>query len=180
MKTKKLVLAGLFIALYVVLSFLAVNLQVMKISFAGLPVIIGAMIFGPFFGVQVGLIGALLEQILRYGITATTFLWILPVAARGLIVGIYAKKKKFNMTVKQMGMIMIVSAIAVTILNTPIIYLDSKIYGYYNFATVFGAVFFRIFTGIVTSIAYLAIVPLIVNRLSSLEICHIEMKKNRV
>jgi len=176
MKTKKLVLSGAFIALYVVLSYLTIDLRVMKISFAGLPVIIGSMLFGPVFGLQIGLIGELLGQLLRYGVTATTFLWIIPPAVRGWMVGSYAMRRNFNLTIKQMGWIIICSAVVVTILNTGGIYIDSKIYGYYSFAYVFGAVFVRLLTGIATSIIYLAIVPFLLSRLVHLRSEYLEKK----
>lgn len=176
MKTKKLVLSGAFTALYVVLSYLSVDLRVMKISFAGLPVILGGMMFGPVFGIQIGLLGELLSQLLKYGITATTFLWIIPPAVRGWMVGAYAMKRKFALSIRQMGWIIICSAVVVTLLNTAGIYIDSKIYGYYSFAYVFGAVFFRLLTGIATSVIYLAVVPFLLSRLMNLRNEYLEKK----
>ncbi len=164
-RTKKLAMYAVFIALYVALGFVAINLQVMKLSFAGLPVVIAGLMFGPMAGLEIGLIGSFLEQILRYGVTATTVLWIIPVAVRGFIVGWYAMKKNFNLTVKQIGFITIVSAIALTLMNTVGIYIDSKIYGYYTFAGVFGVFFVRIATGIATAIVYTAITPFLVKQL---------------
>ena len=48
------------------------------------------MLYGPVGGLLVGLLGAFMGQLLTYGVTATTILWILPQAARGLLVGVYA------------------------------------------------------------------------------------------
>lgn len=169
MKTKKLAMQAVFIALYIALSCLApLNLQVIKISFAGLPVVIGALLFGPVAGLEIGLIGSFLYQILfsGYGITATTMLWVIPVGVRGLIVGWYAMKKNYHLTIKQIGFITILSALVLTFLNTIGIYIDSKIYGYYNFAYVFGATAIRIITGIATAVVFTAVTPIIMRALS--------------
>lgn len=157
--TKLITTSAILIAMYVALSYVAIDLKVMKFSFAGLPVIVGGFLFGPIPGLMIGAVGATLEQLIRYGITATTVLWIVPVAARGLIVGWYAKKKDFKMTTFEMGFIMILSALVVTVLNTVGIYIDSHIYHYYNFATVFGAIGMRVVTAIVTCLVYLSIMP---------------------
>ncbi len=163
---KRIALIGVLIALFVVLGFVAIDLRVMKISFSGLPVIIGALAMGPLAGFEIGFIGEFIAQLLRYGVTVTTPIWIIPPAARGLIVGLYAKKHDYKLSTKQLAMIMIVSSIVVTLLNTIGIYIDSHIYGYYNFATVFGALFIRILNGVLSSLVYLVIVPYVLKRLA--------------
>src|SRR5574344_1123237 len=77
-KTKKLVLYALFTAIHVVLCYASINLGNMKITISGLPIIIGAMLFGPMAGLEIGLLGSLLNQLLTYGLTLTTVLWIIP------------------------------------------------------------------------------------------------------
>lgn len=166
LNVKRLALIGVLIALFVVLGFVAVDLRVMKISFSGLPVIIGALLMGPLAGTEIGLIGELIAQLLRYGITVTTPIWIIPPAVRGLMVGLYAKKYDYRLSTRQLAFIMILSSIVVTLLNTVGIYIDSHIYGYYNFATVFGALLVRILNGVLSSIVYLVIVPYVIKRLA--------------
>lgn len=165
LRMKRFTTAAVLVALYVVLSYVAIDLKVMKLSFAGLSVIVGGLCMGPLAGLEIGAFGAFLEQILRYGFSATTFLWIIPVAVRGLMVGSCAKKKGFALTTFETGLIMVLSAVVVTLLNTGCIYIDSRIYGYYSFAAVFSMIFVRIATGIVTSLVYLLIVPYLVKRL---------------
>ena len=58
-----------------------------KLTFASLPGILAAMLFGPIDGFIVGFLGAFLEQMLHFGFTPTTLLWILPPAIRGLLIG---------------------------------------------------------------------------------------------
>ena len=76
-------LAGVMAALYVCLDFLAVSVSApfggtMKISISGLPVIIVAIFCGPWWGAATGFIGAFIGQLITYGISATTVLWVLP------------------------------------------------------------------------------------------------------
>lgn len=165
MKTKKLVMNALLIAMHVVLCYFQLNFGNMKINFAGLPIIVGALLFGPVSGMSIGLIGSFMNQMLTYGITATTVLWILPAGTRGLLIGLYAKKKNYKLSTAQMTGIVMLTAFLVTIMNTATMYIDSKIYGYYSFAYVFGAVIPRFIMAIITSIAYVAVVPLLMKPL---------------
>lgn len=146
-------------ALYFALSFISIKLGNMKISVAGLPIVIGAVLFGPLSGFLIGLIGAFLEQLVTFGITATTVLWILPAAIRGLIVGAYAKHKNFELNQWQLIFITVLSALVLTAVNTAVMYIDAIIYNYYSYAYVFGALIPRIIAGIITAVAFSLIIP---------------------
>ncbi len=163
--TKVLTTIALLTALYVALSYVAIDLKVMKLSLAGLPVCIGGLLLGGIPGFTIGFLGAFIEQLLRYGLGVTTLLWVVPVAVRGLVVGLYAKKKNFIMNTFEMGFILILSAIILTGLNTVSLYIDSKLYHYYTFQTIFGMVGIRILTGIATSVIYLVVIPVIVKEM---------------
>lgn len=156
---KKLVYDALLAAMYFALSFISIKLGFMKISVSGLPVLVGAMLFGPLDGFLIGLVGAFLEQLVSFGVTATTLLWILPVAVRGLLAGLYAKRKGFALSQWQMIFITVVTALALTVMNTVAMYLDSIIYGYYSYAYVFGALILRFATGVVTAVIFALIIP---------------------
>ena len=75
------------------------------------------------------------------------------------MIGAFAKHCKFNMTVRQTIFITIARALTVTALNTLVMYLDSKIWGYYSYAYVFGKIVPRIISGIITAIIFGLIVP---------------------
>ena len=45
-------------------------------------------------------------------------------------------------------------------------YIDSKIYGYYSFAYVFGMIVWRYLSGIVTSIVYVAVIPMLMKHIA--------------
>ena len=164
-KTRALALDAMLCAMYVVLSFVSINLPNMKFSFDSLPILVGAALLGPVDGLAVGLVGSFISQLLTYGITVTTPLWIIPAGVRGLLVGLYAKKHGFNMTLKQTELAVIFSALVVTALNTVVMYLDSVIFGYYSYVYVFGAMLPRIIAGIITAAVLAAVLPTIVRAL---------------
>lgn len=163
--TRRLALDAMLAAMYVALSFLSIKLPNIKLSFDSLPILVGAALLGPVDGMSVGLIGGLIYQMITYGFTATTLLWIIPAGVRGLIVGLYAKKKGFNMSMKQTVFIVILSALVVTALNTLVIYLDSVIFDYYSIVLVFGTIIPRIIAGILTGLILSAVLPSIVKAL---------------
>ncbi len=78
-------------------------------------------------------------QLLRYGVSVTTLLWILPYVVCGLIVGLYAQKRGFSSAQSRI-IIVVIAELVVTTLNTGVMYIDSKIYGYYSAVYIFGSI----------------------------------------
>ena len=166
MKTRRIVSVGLFVAMYVVLSlYLTVTLWNYKLTFEALPVLVGALLFGPADGFLIGFLGSFLNQMLTYGFTSTTLLWILPHAASGLLVGLLGKTMKQPLNVPKTAVITIASALTVTALNTLAMYVDSKVNGYYSKAFVFGALGARILTGVAMAVAFAILLPPLLDRL---------------
>lgn len=169
--TKKMVTVALLIALHVVLGLVSLTFGNMKVTFDGLPIIISAICFGPVWGTLTGLLGAFLAQLLTYGITATTVLWILPAAMRGLVVGLFflrtdpADYKQWHWKSPRLLLAIILSSLLVTGVNTLVMYLDSIIYHYYSYAYVFGATLIRFISSLLTAIAYCVVVPLVMKPL---------------
>ncbi len=160
MKPKRLVTNAMLIAMYVVLSLVAtINAGNMKFTLDSLPIIVGAALFGPVDGMLIGLCGSFINQLITWGLTPTTVLWIIPAGVRGLLIGLYAKHHKFDMTFAQTQFITISSALAVTAVNTLMMYIDSKIMGYYSVAYVFGGIVPRIIAGIIIAFVFGAILP---------------------
>ena len=167
MSTRKMVTIAMLTAVYVVLNFAGtVRLGWINISVASLPVIVGAMLYGPVGGLLVGLLGAFMGQLLTYGVTATTILWILPQAARGLLVGVYAKHCGYKFSSGQLTLALIGTALVVTALNTGAMYIDSVIYNYYSYAYVFGGLVVRIISGAATAVLMVFVAPPVVNLLN--------------
>ena len=114
-----------------VLGAVALDLNSIKITFESFPVLLGALLFGPLDGLAVGFVGTLLYQLLRYGVSATTLLWILPYALAGLVTGFYAKRRGFSLTTGQTVGIVVAAEVLITALNTLVMYIDAKLYGYW-------------------------------------------------
>ena len=164
MKIKRLVLNAMLIAVYFVLSMPVLAVQVgggLKFTFEHFPVILSAVLFGPIDALLVGGLGELINQLTTFGLTPTTVLWILPIAFRGVFLGVMR-----NVLPRQMGqsaivqknipvlfmVICVVSGIFASLLNTLALYVDSKLFGYYTYAMVFGVLLVRILSSVITSI----------------------------
>lgn len=128
MKTQTLVLCALLMAMHIILSYFSLDLPLMKINLSPLPIIIAGMMFGPVVGFTVGLLGSLLYQMLKFGIDPTTILWIMPVGIRGVLIGVYAKIRKFKVNAIEMVLLIVVTSIVATVLNTIGLYIA----GYVN------------------------------------------------
>ena len=159
---KRITLCGVCVALYVVMSmFLSITVGGFKLTFEHLPVIIAALLFGPVDALIVGALGELANQLLTFGLTTTTILWMMPAMFRGLSVGLCAKlagsyvginaviEKKIPVA---FWVTCIVSGLICSLLNTFTLYVDSKLYGYYSYAMVFGVLWVRLAASAVSSV----------------------------
>ena len=153
MNTKRLVTVAVLIALYTVLSLFSANLGLIKLTFESFPVLVASLMFGWVDGLLVGAVGGLLNQMLTYGFTVTTLMWILPNAVRGLLVGLYAKKHGLDLTMKQTAGIVLATSLLVTALNTVALYIDSQIFHYPISLTV-GAIALRFLSSVVMAAIY--------------------------
>lgn len=149
-------------ALCFVLALLTLKIGNLRIGFGSLPICLSAILFSPIEGGAVGALGELLSQIINYGITLTTPLWILPPAVRGLLIGRLLKGKTEYHQYVFSGMI---SAFIVTLLNTAVTALDSIIYGYYSYQYVFADLGIRLITGQITAVLVMSLLFIITPRI---------------
>jgi ECF transporter S component (folate family) len=143
-------------ALCAVLTLVSVRAGNLRITLAYLPALITAVLFGPLQGAAAAAIGEFLNQLLSYGLTATTLLWLIPPAVRVICVGIAAKRLRAKGRLLEdrpaaWYAVVIVSTLLTTVCNTGVIWLDSVIYGYYSFAYVFGDTVLRLITAVITA-----------------------------
>ncbi|MBO4506082.1 MAG: folate family ECF transporter S component [Lachnospiraceae bacterium] len=150
----QLVTDAMLCAICAVLGYLAIDLTSIKITFESLPILIAALLFGPVDGITVGAVGTLIYQYLRYGFTATTFLWMLPYIVLGFIAGFYAKKKNFRINATELGVLTVICELVVTLLNTLVILIDSKIYGWYYPTLITGSLVIRLIVCIAKAIVF--------------------------
>lgn len=165
---RNLSISSLFIALFVILSYFAINLTILKITLSGLPLILGSLLLGPYYGLLIGGVGAFLEQAIRYGLGPTSILWIIPILIRGLVIGLYAKKKNYIYTTFEIALIMILSGILLTLLNTVSIYINNILLGNKKaIQTMLVMIVPRMLTTLSTNIVYIPIVPFLLKRIKA-------------
>ena len=164
-KTKTLAINAILSAMCVVLSYLSIDLGNIKFSLESLPVLAGALLLGGWSGGAVGLVGTLISQLLRYGLSVTTPLWILPHVVCGIIVGLYAQKKDFRLSPGQAIGVVAAGELAVTALNTIALYVDSRIYGYYTPTLITGMLAARFLLAVGRAVLFGALLPPLLDRL---------------
>jgi len=157
--TKRLVIDAMLAAMVAVLGAVAVTTNAFKVTFESFPIILGGLMFGPVDGLLIGGIGTLIYQLLEYGISATTALWILPYCISGLILGLFGKKYNFRNTKKQILIIVVITEFIITILNTGVMYVDARLYNYYFPGFITGSLALRIGICIVKSIVFGIVTP---------------------
>ena len=171
LSVRRMAINAVLMAIYVVCAmYLTIPLGGLKITIEALPVILCAVLFGPADAAIVGGLAELINQMLTFGFTPTTALWVLPAVVRGLFVGfcmLPIRKRSIGQSLftgKRLiafYIICLISAVIVSCLNTFTLYVDSKMFGYYSYAMVFGSFVLRIITGLVASSAMAALtVPL--------------------
>ena len=129
---RRIVTDAVLIALFYALGFLSIKAWVIEVSFKFLPVLLAALLFGPADGLLVGLLGAFAEQMLSYGFTPTTMLWVLPAAACGLLTGLLRRSFGRPGWPRRLALFAVIGVVC-SLLNTLAFYVDSKLFHYYTF-----------------------------------------------
>lgn len=168
---QRIAMDAVMVALYFGLSMISITIGGLKFTVESLPVVICAVAFGPIDAAIVGFLGETMNQMLTYGFTPTTALWVLPYVVQGLFIGtcVLAMKKRLSADALAktkrsvlLFVVCIIAGILISCLNTLALYIDSKMFGYYSYAMVFGVFWIRIATGVITACAMAAVVqPLV-------------------
>ena len=169
-----LILDALMIAMYVVFArFMTIQFGNIKITLAALPLIFIAFYLGMRHSVVVSAIAEFLSQLLGFGLTITTPLWILPVVVRSVLICLLLSLiKKANSTddiraVKHIEylFILLITGFVVTTLNTAVIAVDALIFDYYSQAYVFGDLIFRFISMILSTLVYTVVTKSVIDAL---------------
>lgn len=131
MRARKLALDAMLGAMCAVLGYLAIDTGNMKITFESFPILLGALLLGPADGFAVGLVGTAAYQLLRYGVSVTTPLWIAPYVMVGWAVGYAAEKRRRSLRPGELAAWVTGAEVFITLFNTLTIYIDSRLFGYY-------------------------------------------------
>lgn len=159
---RMIAMCGMLIALYFVLGRLGymLDFQAVKVSFEGLPVLIGGLLFGPGAGIAIGGIGSFLTQVLGpYGLTVTTPIWMAPYIVSGLFAGVFALVKKYNFKLRDYWIGIAIYQVIITAINTLGLYVASHIEGWYHPTLITGNLLVRLVIMVVIIVVYGLIVP---------------------
>lgn len=158
MNVKRMCYAALLAAMYLPLSlYAAVQVGNVRISFGSLPVVAAALLFGPVDAMIVAMVGEFFKQLLTYGVTYTTVLYLIPPALRGVVVGLGAllvlrRGQRLEERRAVCYAVCIAAAVCTTVGNTLINWLDSVIFGYYTPALIFGDLVWRLIVGMINAV----------------------------
>lgn len=158
-KTRKLAIDAVLAAMCAVLGAVSLDFGNLKITFESLPVLLGAIMFGPIDGLAIGGIGTLIYQLLRYGVTLTTPLWILPYLICGALVGYIARRHEYKPEGSWLAASVFAASLLIFALNTVVLYIDSKLFGYYSPVYIFGSMLPRLLICLVKAAAFTAVLP---------------------
>lgn len=166
---QQLCVCAVMIALHIVLEFVAIRIgNDYKITFSGLPFLIAAVFYGPVAGLATGLLGTFLSQLLTFGITVTTPLWILPGAIHGLTMGLFHLAFKRKMQLVPIGICVFASGLLTTICNLAATYFDSQIFHYYWEGYILAVIPIRLLNWGITSVIYCAVIMLVLKAVAKI------------
>ncbi len=157
--TKALCRVAMMAALYVLLNnTVAIKAGNLRITFASLPVVVTALLFGPAESAAAALLGEFINQLIGgYGITATTVLWLIPPAVRGVVIGAVALAlRRTGRPLERRPVlgyaVCVLAALCTTFSNTAVIAVDALLYNYYSRAYVFGELLYRLGSGVLIAV----------------------------
>lgn len=140
-KTYKLVVSASMAALAIIIDYFSVRTNITKFTVYGLPLLITGILFGPWIGALAGAVVGFITQIIFYGITVTTPIWMVAPIMWGFMSGLLAKIliKNNELTIPSLVTIVVVTSLTATACNSVAIYLDGVIFEYptsVTFATI--------------------------------------------
>lgn len=137
-RIRRIAMDGVLVGMFLVLGLLRLRFGTfLEIGLGTIVITLAAVAISPIDAFIIGAIGETLNQIFfsGYGITPTTPLWVLPVALRGLLIGLvaylYRRKDDELICHKVVYFVTIMgTALIISGLDTGLLYLDGLIMGY--------------------------------------------------
>ena len=131
-KIRRIALDAVLVALFVLFSaVLTFKTPFFEVSWASLPILVAAFLFGLPDAVAVAVLGSFLEQALSsYGLSVTTPLWMAPVILQALVAGVLACFVRRSENRFALLLPVVVSELVLTAANVIALYLDGMIWEY--------------------------------------------------
>ena len=165
-KPKRIALDGVLAALYFALSMLMVTSGNLQFRFTSLALIAAALLFSAADACAVAFVGELLYQLLLFGLSATTPIWLLPPVLHALLLGLSAALVRRYVPQQRQMPVFFAACLLCGLLNacfnTAALYADAHVYGYYNPASFWSLALIRLGVGILTAaVTAAAAIPLV-------------------
>lgn len=159
----------MLVAIFFVLSnYISVNMAGIRITLDILPVVVAAALFGPVDALIVGFVGNLLFQLAGpYGISATTVLWAVPDAVRGLLAGLLLRGGRAAAAPKRLIAPLVGISLVFTTVTTGVMYVDCLVYQY-SFAAYAPFILARYVIGVVIAVLTALILPHLIKALEKI------------
>lgn len=164
--TRRIAMDAVLAALYFALSVLTITIGNLQLRFTALALIMTALIFTPLDVCAVALVGEFLYQLILFGLTATTPIWLLPPVLHGLLLGLAALLvRRFVPEKRQLAVFFcacILCGVLNAVFNTAALYVDAHVYHYYYPETFFAQALIRLGIGALTAaVTAAAAIPLV-------------------
>lgn len=177
----RLCLDSLLAALYFVLSLYSVKMGNIRITFASFAIILSGLLYSPSDALLVAFVGEMLSQLLQYGFTPTTFLWIIPSLFRAGMVSLFqviARRKGTYLEnhLLAYSLLMLLTFLLTTSINTGLIFLDAYLMNYPVSFTILETIF-RFLSSIVTCVVVSILCLFLIKGLSKADIGRIPCRK---
>lgn len=111
-KVYTICIASMMAALSIILDVLSVRTDSSKITLYSLPLLLSGFLFGPWVGLLSGLASGLISQIILYGFSVTTPIWIVAPMLWGFLSGMLfhkAFKKERNFGLSLLWLLLLLS-----------------------------------------------------------------------
>ncbi len=172
---KKLCICALMAALFVPLEWLASNfgkivfLDSYQIPISCFPLILISIMLGIRWSVATAIVGSFISQLaMGYGITWTTFLWMIPTVVYALAVAVLYKIFRKNDNRIFLSIILFISAIILSSLNIFASYISNWITSgkaVANLIALFASL--KLIGGIIFAVLFAIIIPPIINKIKN-------------
>lgn len=169
---KSLCVCSVLAALFVAFELIAMNTGFLlfgnnyQIPISCFPLILASVMFGPLFGTATGLVGAFLSQIIAYGFSWNSLLWMVPTVIYSLSVSLLDLAFKKSNKPYILSIEFAISSILLSILNTLVSFLCNYIS---NLSNALLKVFlpFKLVMAVIFAVIFALIVPPIIKKLKS-------------
>lgn len=154
---RQISIAAVMAALSIILSVVSVKTDTSKFTIEGFPLMVAGILYGPLTGGLAGLVAGFISQVIFYGITPTTPLWMLSSLVWGISGGLFHFWLRRNYhSLLAIIVAVFTTSLLVTSVNTAAMVLDGVIYGY-NTAYVWVNLIYRVAVSLILAVGYVAL-----------------------